>query len=199
LIVTLTSLSGVPLPGRTVALTVDVGSISPSSDITNSAGQISAVFDAPDYSTHATITASFAGDNEYQASSENSSCTVYFQVTITFRKPDGSPLVNTEIYYGFSGENVAKYLGITDNEGKLVSNDPRLADKTVYFRTSDGKYAGSSSIGSAGGAVASELTEVFRPVEIFEPPISWIVAAVVTIAITIGVAVFVKRKRRTKS
>jgi hypothetical protein len=64
---------------------------------------------APNNPTSATITASFAGDSEYDPSNGASAVTVQFSVTLTFRKPDGSPLANVPVYYGFSpggGENI---------------------------------------------------------------------------------------------
>jgi len=116
--------------------------------------------------------------------------TVYF-ATLTFCAPDGSLLTDTEIYYGLSSGQETNYLGTTDNEGKIIIDNSELANQTIYFKTSDEKYVGSTYIGSTGGSATIELTEVS------EPPILWIAAAVIIVAIGIGAVVFVKKRKQS--
>lgn len=69
---TLTS-DGTPLAGKTIAWSATRGAVSPTSGTTDSSGQISVTYIAPSYETTDSITARFAGDTQYLASSGNSS------------------------------------------------------------------------------------------------------------------------------
>ena len=66
----------IPLSNKTINWSVSRGAVSPTSGMTDSLGQISVNYIAPDYETTDTITAQFAGDSQYLASSENSSCQI---------------------------------------------------------------------------------------------------------------------------
>jgi hypothetical protein len=68
LVVTLTS-DGVLLANKPISWSATDGSISPASGSTDNAGQVSVIYTAPSYETSVTITASFAGDDQYHASS----------------------------------------------------------------------------------------------------------------------------------
>lgn len=184
---TLTSY-GTSISDKTISWSATDGSFSSLSSITDSSGRASVTYHAPENATYATITASFAKDNSYQASSGSASC-IIFKATFTFRKPDGTPLANREIYYGISTDNIAEYLGTTDNEGKITSDNHELANQTIYFKTFDGKYAGSTSVSATGGEVTTELAEI--P----ELPVAWIILAVAIVAAVIGIVVFVKKKK----
>jgi hypothetical protein len=74
---TLTS-GGSPVAGKTVSWIANAGSLSPSSGTTNSSGQVTITYTAPSVTsqTSVTVTASFAGDASYQASSGSSTGTV---------------------------------------------------------------------------------------------------------------------------
>jgi hypothetical protein len=64
-----------PLPNKQITWAVTAGSVSPSSGTTDALGQVYVVYTAPavtDNTPQVTITASFAGDNLYQASSGTS-------------------------------------------------------------------------------------------------------------------------------
>jgi len=137
---------GTPLPGKTISWRVTAGSIHPSSGLTDSSGQVTAVYTAPDAPTTATITASFAGDAQHGSSSDSSSATVWLQVKLVFTKPDGSPLAYTIIYYGTSQGQETALLGTTDGGGRITLTDPALLGTTVYFRSGDGRYRGSSYV-----------------------------------------------------
>ena len=137
---------GTPLPGKTISWSVTAGSIHPSSGLTDSSGQVTAVYTAPDAPTTATITASFAGDAQHGSSSDSSSATVWLQVKLVFTKPDGSPLAYTIIYYGTSQGQETALLGTTDGGGRITLTDPALLGTTVYFRSGDGRYRGSSYV-----------------------------------------------------
>lgn len=85
---------------------------------------------------------------------------VSFGVTLTFRKPDGDLLAYTEFYYGSSEGQETSYLATTDSQGKITFTDSTLANQTVYFKSHDGRYEGSTYISSSGGAVDIWLSEV---------------------------------------
>jgi hypothetical protein len=68
LVATLTS-NGSLLANKPISWSTTDGSLSPTSGNTDNAGQISVVYTAPSYETSTTITASFAGDDQYHASS----------------------------------------------------------------------------------------------------------------------------------
>jgi WD40 repeat protein len=149
---------GTPLPGRTVSWSATAGSVSPSSGLTDSSGRVTAVYTAPDTPTTATITASFAGDAEYGSSYGLSSATVRFESVLVFTKPDGTPLAYTAIYYGTSEGQETALLGTTDGVGRITLTDPALRGATVYFRSGDGRYRGSSYVPSGGGTLSVQLT-----------------------------------------
>lgn len=183
---------GDPLENKLVTWYTTWGRINPLNpwSETDYSGQIFAVFEAPSVYSPISIriSASFAGEyKKYSASNDNSFCTLFFAL-LTFNKPDGTALADTEIYYGSSSDQVANYLGTTDNEGKIGLENSNLGGQTIYFKTSDGKFAGYSSIGLKGGKVTAELAEVS------EFPIMWIIIVMVIITIAIGVAVLVKKK-----
>lgn len=84
---------------------------------------------------------------------------VIFEVTLTFRKPDGSPLANIGIYYRYSETGPKYWLGTTDSYGGITTRED-LGGRTVYFESSDERYRGSIYIGSGGGNVSASLGEV---------------------------------------
>ena len=197
LVATLKDNANNPLANKTITWAKTAGSLSITSGTTDSAGQVLITYTTPSYETAVTVTASFGGDEQYQASSGSSSGTItistVFEATLNFRKPDGSPLANTTIYYGFSSGQETNYLGTTDNEGKITTQE-NLGGRTVYFKTSDGRYTGSSSIGAFGGEVTSDLTEVS------EFPTLWVTAAIATVVCgAIGAATLVKRRKGAES
>lgn len=67
--------NGIPLAGKPITWSTVVGGISPSSGTTDFQGQVEVTYTPPtvDTSTSVTISASFAGDNLYGLSSDNSS------------------------------------------------------------------------------------------------------------------------------
>ena len=54
---------------------------------------------------------------------------VVFTATLSFRDRRGNALTNTSIYYCFSSGKEISYLGTTDNEGKITSDNPELPVK----------------------------------------------------------------------
>jgi len=148
-----------PVPNRTITWSATAGSFSSSSTITNSSGQASVTYYAPNYATTATITASFAGDSQFESSSSEASVTIQFEVTLWLYKPSGSALAYTEIYYGTSEGQETSYLGTTDFQGKITTTNSALSGRTIYFKSSDGRYAGSTYVSSSGGDVSTSLTE----------------------------------------
>ena len=118
-----------------------------------------------------------------------------FSLTLTFQQ-NSVALTNTSIYYGFSSGQETNYWGTTNNEGKITSSNTELADKTIYFKTSDGEYAGSVSVGVTGGEVTAELTEAAaEPTGVSELPILWVGVAVVIAAVGIGALLFIKTRK----
>lgn len=118
-----------------------------------------------------------------------------FSLTLTFQQ-NSVALANTSIYYGFSSGQETNFLGTTDNEGKITSSNTGLADKTIYFKTSDGEYAGSVSVGVTGGEVTAELTEAAAgPAGVSELPILLVAAVVVIVVVVIGALLFIKKKK----
>jgi len=153
---TLTS-GGSPLAGKTISWSAISGSVYPWSSTTDYWGKASTTYTAPSYETSATITASFAGDSQYKASSNSSSGTVQFTVVFTFTKPDGSALTYTPIYYGTSEGRETYVLGTTDSSGRITSTNSSLAGYTLYFKSSDGAYQGSQYVSSYGGSESVTL------------------------------------------
>jgi len=155
-----------PVAGKTITWAKTAGSLSVTSSTTNSSGQASVTYTAPSVSasTEVTISASFAGDSQYGSSDNSSSATVSptstFEITITFSKPGGSVLTNTTIYYGTSKGAETSYLGTTDSYGRITSTDSALAGQTIYYKSSDGRYSGSTYVSSSGGTASVSLTEV---------------------------------------
>lgn len=164
-----------PLTNKTITWNATAGSFSSSSTTTNSSGQASVTYYAPSYETTATITASFAGDSQYSESSDTASATVQFQIILTFRKPDGTPLRNTlivgsNIGYRPAGTATAVDVGITDSQGKITITESTITSiggytltfpgNTVYFWEISEEYQGSAYISSSGGTTTVSLTEV---------------------------------------
>jgi len=67
---------GIPLPGKTVSWSATAGSLSATSSTTDSSGRAMVVYTAPSHATTVTITASFAGDAQYEGSHASSSRSV---------------------------------------------------------------------------------------------------------------------------
>lgn|GEM_PF-5062139 len=106
-------------------------------------------------------------DNADQTTSESvivsataMATTETLQVTLVFNKPNGNALANTSIYYGTSEGQETTLLGKTDSEGKIISTNSSLVNKTLYFKSADGKYTASAFIPLSDGPVDLLLTEV---------------------------------------
>jgi len=82
---TLKGIANNPLANKTISWSKTAGSLSPTSGTTNSYGQVTVTYTAPTVTTYTsvTITASFAGDNQYQSSTGLSQCNVYPSTTTT--------------------------------------------------------------------------------------------------------------------
>jgi hypothetical protein len=121
------------------------------------------------------------------ASGVYSGPTVGFSITLTFTKPDGSPLVDTKVYYGTTKGEENSLLGVTDSLGRITSTDPALAGKTLYFRSADGKYTGSLLVPSAGGTVSVPTAEIT------EFPLIPLVALAIVLGVIVGGVVVWKK------
>jgi len=113
-----------------------------------------------------------------------------FEVTLTFLKPDGSPLANTTVYYGTSQGQEAEALGTTDSNGNITTTNSALAGQTVYFRSSDGAYEQNVYVGSTGGAVNVALAEA-APSAGF--PV-WVAVVPIVCAAVGGLVLFLKKR-----
>lgn len=128
--------------------------------------------------------------------SENNS-SENFEATLTFFRPDGSPLANTTVYYGTSQGQEATELGTTDFSGSITTTDSALAGQTIFFKSSDEEYSGNADISSSGGDVSLTLVETGTAPQI-GPPI-WLISAVLVGCVAFGVLVFLKRRGRGNS
>jgi uncharacterized membrane protein len=93
-----------PLANKTITWSAASVSVNPSSGTTDALGQVYVVYTAPavtDENSQVTITASFAGDNLYQASSENSLGIPATQVTKLILADNGGtvvvPVIGTDV------------------------------------------------------------------------------------------------------
>jgi WD40 repeat protein len=129
------------------------------------------------------------GDSDHKIHFFSENILTSFKVTIAFIKPDGTPLTNTVIYYGALPEMKTRLLGTTDSQGKITSTNPALAGRTIYFKSSDGRYVGSISVGATAGEVTAELTEVSKF------PILWVVTTIAMVAAAIGAVTLIKKRK----
>jgi hypothetical protein len=116
---------------------------------------------------------------QIETTEERPALPVTLPVTLTFRKPDGNPLAYTKFYYGSSEGQETSYLGTTDSQGEITFTDSVLADQTIYFKSSDGLYKGSTYIASSIETVDVELSEV--------PRFPWLVV-IGLLVVVVGVA-----------
>ena len=114
---------GSPLEGKPIEWSIipaGTGSISPPSGITDASGQVTTTYTAPSYETSVTITASFVGDDQYQASSGNSSGTIISLQAIIDIKPD-------TLQIGLPGRWVTCYIELlTENVDQIDIPSIRL-------------------------------------------------------------------------
>lgn len=102
--------------------------------------------------------------------------------TLTFRKPDGNPLANTEIWYLPKAYETC-YFGVTDLQGRILTFE-NFGNQTMCFV--NGKSEGKASIGPSGEAVIV-LTKIIGF------PIMEVVVAVLIAAALSGIAVHRRR------
>jgi hypothetical protein len=85
-----------PLPNKTITWSVASGSVNPSSGTTDAVGQVSVVYTAPTVTaetSQVTITASFAGDTQYKASSGTSLGIPAISVSVNISASTGGTVV----------------------------------------------------------------------------------------------------------
>ena len=144
---TLTS-GGVPLVGKPITFAATLGVILPSG-ITDSMGQVSVTYTAPvvGVQTSVTVTASFAGDIGYEASSASSSGTIEVGV---IRK--STSLALSPSSFTISPENS---ITIT---ATLTSDGTPLAGKTISFSTTVGSVSPNAGTSNSEGKVSVTYT-----------------------------------------
>jgi len=124
-----------------------------------------------------------------------------FKATFVFSKPDGTALADTTIYYGATEGQETILLGRTDAAGEIISTDSSLANKTLYFKSSDGKYTARAFVASSGGLLELLLTEEASPVPVEEESFlvpALVVAAVIGVAAAGGIIAMKKIKAKKK-
>jgi len=121
---TLTS-GGSPLTGKTVEFAATNGSVSPSSATTNSEGEATVTYSAPVVSTRdsTTVTATFAGNANYEASENSSTGTIKVNQppTASFNYSPTSPKVDEIIQFSDNS---------TDPDGSITDWTWRFGDGT---------------------------------------------------------------------
>lgn len=155
---------------------------------------------AGSYTAQVTVTDSASSTNR-QTASDSVTINVLtppppFNLTITFTKPDGSPLTNTSIYYGTSQGQETSLFGTTDSSGAITSTNSAFASQTLYFKSSDGRYSGNTYVGSTGGTASVPTTET----SVTESPISiQVIIGVIVIVSIVAVAVVAWKRTHPKS
>lgn len=134
---TLTS-GGSPLTGKVITLSATSGSLSSLSMTTDSQGQVVTIYTAPTVTTQslATITASFAGDTQYQPSN-GASYGVIGKATVTL-------MIEPSTFTLEPG-------GSTTLTAMLISNGAPLAGKTVVWNASVGSVTPLNTVTNSMG------------------------------------------------
>jgi PKD repeat protein len=134
-----------PLADKTITWTTTAGSLSSTSGTTNYSGQVSVTYTAPSYETTVTVTASFAGDDRYRASTgyaiahafpmwKYATGNTVFSVSIS---SDGS-------YIAAGSDDYKVYLSSKDSSIPLWSYKTGGNVKSVTI-SSDGSYIAAGS------------------------------------------------------
>jgi len=140
---TLTS-DGSPLDGKLITWTAMAGSVSPDNETTNAQGKVSATYTAPDIETTVTVTASFAGDDQYAASSGSSQSTITTLPTTTLMISPASFMIQPE--------NSMTLTAV------LTSDGTPLADKLITWSATAGAVSPSSAVTDSQGQVSTTYT-----------------------------------------
>jgi len=138
------------LSGKTITWSDNAGAFSTTSGSTDSLGQVSVTYTAPSVTTQAsaTISASFAGDNHYEASSGSSSGTIVPpEATILSISPSSFTL-----YPGYSGQIQILVATLKD------TNNNALANMTIIWSATSGSLSLSSDTTDTSGQVSVTYT-----------------------------------------
>jgi uncharacterized membrane protein len=167
-----------PLANKTVSWSKTAGSLSSTSGTTNSSGQVSVTYTAPTVTTQTsvTVTASFAGDNQYQSSRGNSYGTIMAENTPTYLtiypprfalfpgysgqvqaltatlRADNNPLPNKQITWSTTAGSVSPSSGTTNALGQVsvIYTAPTVTDNTLQV-TITASFAGDAQYGASSG------------------------------------------------
>jgi len=153
---TLEDSEGQPLSGKTISWSAEHGTFSATSTTTDNSGQVTVVYTAPLLVTSSsttltdTITASFSGDEEYEATQATATA------TITSTQPAGTSISISPLSFTVRlEENITLTATLTDNAGNP------LADKTIEWTASVGTISPSTSVtDSAGTATATYIAPI---------------------------------------
>jgi hypothetical protein len=138
------------LSGKTITWSDNAGAFSTTSGSTDSLGQVSVTYTAPSVTTQAsaTISASFAGDNYYKASSGSTSGTIVPpEATILSISPSSFTL-----YPGYSGQIQILVATLKD------TNNNALANMTIIWSATSGSLSLSSDTTDTSGQVSVTYT-----------------------------------------
>lgn len=171
---TLTS-EGSPVVGKTTSWNASAGNVSPLSGTTDSSGEVSTTYTAPDNETTVALTASFAGDSQYSSSSNTLSgriaaATVTLTITpssftlkagksITLTATltsDAAPLAGETITWDALHGNFSSTTSVTDSRGKATVTFTAPSYEASIAITAS--YAGSIQYKSTSSSSPSTVT-----------------------------------------
>jgi parallel beta-helix repeat protein len=141
-----------PLANKTISWSKTAGSLLPTSGTTNSSGQVSVTYTAPTVTTQTsvTVTASFAGDNQYQSSSGLSSGTITAENENV--KTSTTLSVSPSSFTIHSKENIILTATLNDNVGNP------LANKTISWTKNAGGLSPTSGTTNSSGQISVTYT-----------------------------------------
>jgi len=144
-----------PLVGKTITWGATSGSVTPSSGTTDSNGQVSVTYTAPNHETTVSVTASFAGDNQY---SENQASVVGL-ISAPAPKPESTFISITPTSFELP-------TGISDTfTATLTSGGQPIAGKRIEWSATAGTPTPSSGYTDSSGRVTTEYYAPDSPVE----------------------------------
>lgn len=141
--------SGSSLTGKTITWAASTGSLSATSGTTNSSGQVMVTYTAPSVTTQTsvTITASFAGDTNYQLSNDSFPCTVSPVQTTPSSASSTRISVFPSSFTLYPEQN-------TPLTATLASGSNSLTNKTITWTASAGTLSATSGTTNSTGQVS---------------------------------------------
>lgn len=125
-----------PVAGKTITWGTTAGSLSATSTTTDSFGEVTITYTAPTATAQVTITATFAGDTQYQSGSCSSSGTV---ATTAVAQPAAALVENISTHVGeviSVGENGVASVTVQSTQAVVVNFEEAQPVKTISVTTS---------------------------------------------------------------